>query len=223
MKKGPGRKLYHPVRPRIHPGGLLQRPGAGGAAAAGAAAFRPARRLWGLGLPRPDFPCHQLPVRAGHFDSPQLFRGYRRSQRLRHPGQGVPPIWKKLSRTGIVVFDKTGTLTQGVFEVTGVYPAAGVDAAALLETAAPGRELLQTPHLPEPEKKACGKELDPARAANVEELGGYGITAQVDGRPVGRGQRPPDGKSWGLTVPAAAQPGTLVYCGHRRRLRRVTS
>ena len=116
---------------------------------------------------------------------------------------------EELSRTGIVVFDKTGTLTQGVFEVTGVYPAAGVDAAALLETAALAESYSKHP-ISQSLKKACGKELDPARAANVEELGGYGITAQVDGRPVAVGNARLMAKL-GLTAPAAAQPGTLVY------------
>ena len=113
------------------------------------------------------------------------------------------------STCGIVVFDKTGTLTQGVFEVTGVYPAAGTDSAALLETAALAESYSKHP-ISQSLKKACGKELDPARAANVEELGGYGITAQVDGRAVAVGNARLMAKL-GLTAPAAAQPGTLVY------------
>ena len=116
---------------------------------------------------------------------------------------------EELSRTGIVVFDKTGTLTQGVFEVTGVYPAGGVDAAALLETAALAESYSKHP-ISQSLKKACGKELDPARVDKVEELGGYGITAQVDGRPAAVGNARLMAKL-GLTVPAASQPGTLVY------------
>ena len=116
---------------------------------------------------------------------------------------------EELSRTGIVVFDKTGTLTQGVFEVTGVYPAGGVDAAALLETAALAESYSKHP-ISQSLKKACGKELDPARVDQVEELGGYGITAQVDGRPAAVGNARLMAKL-GLTVPAASQPGTLVY------------
>ena len=114
-----------------------------------------------------------------------------------------------LSKTRIVVFDKTGTLTQGVFEVTGVYPAGGVDAAALLETAALAESYSKHP-ISQSLKKACGKELDPARVDKVEELGGYGITAQVDGRPAAVGNARLMAKL-GLTVPAASQPGTLVY------------
>ena len=116
---------------------------------------------------------------------------------------------EELARTGIVVFDKTGTLTQGVFEVTGVYPAGGVDAAALLETAALAESYSKHP-ISQSLKKACGKELDPARVDQVEELSGYGITAQVDGRPAAVGNARLMAKL-GLTVPAASQPGTLVY------------
>ena len=116
---------------------------------------------------------------------------------------------EELARTGIVVFDKTGTLTQGVFEVTGVYPAGGVDAPALLETAALAESYSKHP-ISQSLKKACGKELDPARVDKVEELGGYGITAQVDGRPAAVGNARLMAKL-GLAVPAASQPGTLVY------------
>ena len=116
---------------------------------------------------------------------------------------------EELARTGIVVFDKTGTLTQGVFEVTGVYPAGGVDAAALLETAALAESYSKHP-ISQSLKKAYGKELDPARVDKVEELGGYGITAQVDGRPAAVGNARLMAKL-GLAVPAASQPGTLVY------------
>ena len=41
-----------------------------------------------------------------------------------------------LAQVKTIVFDKTGTLTQGVFQVTGVFPAEGFTEEALLETAA---------------------------------------------------------------------------------------
>ena len=116
---------------------------------------------------------------------------------------------EELSRTGIVVFDKTGTLTRGVFEVTEVCPAAGADSAALLETAALAESYSKHP-ISQSLKKACGKELDPARVAGVEELGGYGITAQVDGKPAAVGNARLMAKL-GLAVPAADRPGTVVY------------
>ena len=116
---------------------------------------------------------------------------------------------EELSRTGVVVFDKTGTLTRGVFEVTGVCPAPGVDRDELLETAALAESYSKHP-ISQSLKKACGRALDPARATDIEELGGYGITAKVDGRPVAVGNARLMAKL-GLDAPAAEGVGTAVY------------
>ena len=116
---------------------------------------------------------------------------------------------EELSRTGIVVFDKTGTLTQGVFEVTGIYPAAGVEQADLLEKAALAESYSKHP-ISQSLKQAYGKELDPARVSDVEELGGYGITARVDGRPVAVGNARLMAKL-GLSPAAPDQTGTVLY------------
>ena len=116
---------------------------------------------------------------------------------------------EELSRTGIVVFDKTGTLTQGVFEVTGIYPSAGVEQADLLEKAALAESYSKHP-ISQSLKQAYGKELDPARVSDVEELGGYGITARVDGRPVAVGNARLMAKL-GLSPAAPDQTGTVLY------------
>ena len=116
---------------------------------------------------------------------------------------------EELSRTGIVVFDKTGTLTRGVFEVTEVRPAPGVEKDALLEMAALAESYSKHP-ISQSLKRAWGKEADPARVADVEELGGYGITARVDGRQVAVGNARLMAKE-GLTVPAAPGVGTVIH------------
>ena len=116
---------------------------------------------------------------------------------------------EKLSRTGTVVFDKTGTLTKGVFEVTGVYPAQGTGRDTLLETAALAESYSKHP-ISQSLKQAWGKELDAARVTNVEELGGYGITARVDGRPVAVGNARLMAKL-GLSPAAPDQTGTIIY------------
>ena len=116
---------------------------------------------------------------------------------------------EELSRTGIVVFDKTGTLTRGVFEVTEVRPAPGVEKDALLEMAALAESYSKHP-ISQSLKQAWGKEADPARVADVEELGGYGITARVDGRQVAVGNARLMAKE-GLTVPAAPGVGTVIH------------
>ncbi len=116
---------------------------------------------------------------------------------------------EELSRTRIVVFDKTGTLTQGVFEVTGIHPAAGFDRDSLLETAALAESYSKHP-ISQSLKKAWGKELDAARVADVEELGGYGITAKVDGKAVAAGNARLMAKL-GVDAPAAQEVGTVIY------------
>ena len=116
---------------------------------------------------------------------------------------------EELSRTGTVVFDKTGTLTRGVFEVTGIYPATGTDRDSLLETAALAESYSKHP-ISQSLKQAWGKELDPARVADVEELGGYGITARVDGQAVAVGNARLMAKL-GLSPAAPDQIGTIIH------------
>jgi Cd2+/Zn2+-exporting ATPase len=116
---------------------------------------------------------------------------------------------EELARTGVVVFDKTGTLTKGVFEVTDVLPTEGVDKETLLETAALAESYSKHP-ISASLKKACAKPLDAARVGDVSEEGGYGITAQVDGRSVAVGNARLMAKL-GLQAPAVQQVGTVVH------------
>jgi len=90
-----------------------------------------------------------------------------------------------LSQTGYVVFDKTGTLTQGVFEVSAIHhnelpEESLIEYAALAESASshPIAQSLQ---------RAYGKDLDRSRVSNVQEIGGNGVIATVDGRVVAVG------------------------------------
>ena len=89
IEEGPRRELYHPLCPRLHPGGLLRRAGAGLHSPHRSAADGPARPLRRLGLPRPHLPRHQLPLRTGHLYPAELLRRHRRRVRLRHPRQGL--------------------------------------------------------------------------------------------------------------------------------------
>ncbi len=90
-----------------------------------------------------------------------------------------------LSESKYMVFDKTGTLTQGVFEVTGIFPA-GISEDELLEYAALA-ESYSTHPISKSLKKAYGKELDMTRVGNVEEISGNGVIAEVDGHSVAAG------------------------------------
>ena len=116
---------------------------------------------------------------------------------------------EELARTGVVVFDKTGTLTQGSFQVTGIHPAEGVTDAALVEAAALAESWSKHP-ISLSIKAAYGKPIDAARVTDVQELGGHGVTAKVDGRDVAAGNARLMEKL-GLTVPEVQQTGTIVH------------
>lgn len=84
-----------------------------------------------------------------------------------------------LASTKYVVFDKTGTMTQGVFEVSGVHHNE-MDAEKLLEYAALA-ECSSSHPISKSLQKAYGKSIDRNRVTDIEEIGGNGVTAKVDG------------------------------------------
>ena len=116
---------------------------------------------------------------------------------------------EELARTGIVVFDKTGTLTQGTFKVTGVHPADGITDEQLVEAAALAESWSKHP-ISLSIKAAYGKEIDTSRVTDVEELGGHGVTAKVDGKPVAAGNARLM-ERLGLSAPAVSETGTIVH------------
>ena len=116
---------------------------------------------------------------------------------------------EELARTGIVVFDKTGTLTQGTFKVVGIHPENGVTEDALVEAAALAESWSKHP-ISLSIKNAYGKDIDPNRVTDVQELGGHGVTAKVDGKTVAAGNARLMAKL-GLTVPEITEPGTIVH------------
>lgn len=113
-----------------------------------------------------------------------------------------------LSQTKYVVFDKTGTMTQGVFEVSGIYPAA-LSKEEVVEYAACAESYSSHP-ISKSLQKAYGKEIDKNRVTEVKEISGKGVTAQVDGRLVAAG----NGKlmdQLGVPYTVCNEVGTLVY------------
>ncbi len=76
-----------------------------------------------------------------------------------------------------VVFDKTGTLTTGKFQVTETAPVHGTR-EHLLELAAMGEYHSNHP-IAFSVKEAYGKEVDPERIGQTEEIAGHGVHAQV--------------------------------------------
>ena len=116
---------------------------------------------------------------------------------------------EELARTGVVVFDKTGTLTQGTFKVVGVHPENGVTEAELVEAAALAESWSKHP-ISLSIRNAYGKEIDANRVTDVQELGGHGVTAKVDGKTVAAGNARLMAKL-NLSAPEVTEPGTIVH------------
>jgi Cd2+/Zn2+-exporting ATPase len=87
-----------------------------------------------------------------------------------------------LAGTEIVVFDKTGTLTKGTFRVTAIHPNQ-ISKQNLLEMAALAESYSDHP-ISKSLKEAYAQKIDPACVANVEEIPGHGVRAQVSGKNV---------------------------------------
>ena len=113
-----------------------------------------------------------------------------------------------LAQTKYVVFDKTGTMTQGVFEVTGIHHCP-IEDKKLLEYAALA-EIASSHPISKSLQKAYGGELDRSRVTDIEEIGGNGVTAKVDGIPVAVG----NGKLMdrlGIDYTPCSSVGTVVH------------
>ena len=82
-----------------------------------------------------------------------------------------------LARMDCVVFDKTGTLTKGVFQVIRTQPE-GMDEQTLLSWAARA-ECYSGHPISQSLKAAWGGEVQNGQVTDVEELGGYGLTAAI--------------------------------------------
>lgn len=123
-----------------------------------------------------------------------------------------------LSKTDCVVFDKTGTMTQGVFEVAGVHHNT-MEETKLLEYAALA-ECHSTHPISKSLQKAYGKHIDQSRVSDVQEIGGNGVIAKVDGRTVAAGNSKLM-KRIGVSYHDCHSVGTIVhlaidgeYAGH---------
>lgn len=123
-----------------------------------------------------------------------------------------------LASTKYVVFDKTGTMTQGVFEVSGVHHNE-MDAEKLLEYAALA-ECSSSHPISKSLQKAYGKSIDRNRVTDIQEIGGNGVTAKVDGILVAAGNVKLM-KKLGISYMDCHSVGTIVhmavdgkYAGH---------
>jgi Cd2+/Zn2+-exporting ATPase len=91
-----------------------------------------------------------------------------------------------LNNIDTIVFDKTGTLTKGVFKVTEVNTFGGESEAELLRYAAYAESCSSHP-IAQSILKAYDKEVDSSKVSNYNEISGYGVKAEFEGRNITAG------------------------------------
>ena len=98
---------------------------------------------------------------------------------------------ERLAHTNTIIFDKTGTLTKGVFEVVKVEPFNGIEKQNLIEVAAKAEHysnhpialsLKQAYKNNETETETETETESIFQIANMEEIAGKGIKAQIDNK-----------------------------------------
>ena len=114
-----------------------------------------------------------------------------------------------LSKVKYMVFDKTGTLTKGVFQVTQIHPVGQGKEEELLSYAAHAESYSNHP-ISRSLKEAYGKEINSQSVTAVEEIGGHGVKAKVNGKVVAAGNQKLM-KQLSLDVPEPEAVGTIVH------------
>ncbi|MDE7365817.1 MAG: cadmium-translocating P-type ATPase [Lachnospiraceae bacterium] len=114
-----------------------------------------------------------------------------------------------LSKVRYMVFDKTGTLTKGVFQVTDICPAGEMKKEELLYYAAYAESYSNHP-ISRSLKEAYGKEIDNQILSQVTEIGGHGVTANINDVPVAAGNRKLM-EQLQLAYKEPEQAGTIVH------------
>ncbi len=128
---------------------------------------------------------------------------------------------ESLAGTSCVVFDKTGTLTKGIFQVTRVQPSIAYETQK--KENSQGKELWNNLLGPAAYvesysghpiarslREAYGQPIEQQRVTAVEEIGGYGVTALVDGVPVAAGNAKLMNKL-GLSYEEPDAVGTVIH------------
>lgn len=124
-------------------------------------------------------------------------------------------ILETLSKVRTVVMDKTGTLTLGVFEVSAMHDIhdelkTDEEEKKILIELATLAECASSHPISKSLRRAYGKEVDHGRISDIQELGGYGITACIDGRSVAVGNEKLM-RRMGVEYCHCNTPGTIVH------------
>lgn len=114
-----------------------------------------------------------------------------------------------LSKVKTVIFDKTGTLTRGVFEVKKIKAENGFTEDSLIEYCAHAEAYSSHP-IARSLVEAYAEEIDFSRLSDVEEIGGNGVKAVVDGKTVLVGNKRLMNKMK-IEYSDCLESGTVVY------------
>ncbi len=131
-----------------------------------------------------------------------------------------------MSKLHTLVFDKTGTLTKGEFKVAKIYSAGdneienGANAEnsaetrnekqdAVLELAALAESYSDHP-ISKSIREAWGKKLDQSRVSDAQEISGYGVKVQIEGKTVLAGNEKLLDRE-GISYTECTSVGTIVY------------
>jgi Cu+-exporting ATPase len=98
-------------------------------------------------------------------------------------------VLEQISRLEVLLLDKTGTLTSGTFEVQEVYAGADISEDEVLRLAASLEEGSNHPLARSIVEQARQRELQWESIANIEEIGGQGMQARIDGEQYYCGQQ----------------------------------
>ncbi len=113
-----------------------------------------------------------------------------------------------LSKVKTVVFDKTGTLTLGAFEVSEIHNI-GISAQKMLEYAAYAESSSSHP-IAMSIQKAYGKKINRDLLNDINEIGGNGVCADVDGVKIAVGNKKLM-KRLGVVLPDCSCAGTVIH------------
>ena len=116
---------------------------------------------------------------------------------------------EELSNARTFVFDKTGTLTKGSFAVTGISPE-GMSENELLGICAAAETYSTHPIAQSIISEAKKRELT-TTATDAEEIAGYGVKAEVNGKTAIVGNHRLMQRE-NIAAPTVDTPGTVVHC-----------
>jgi len=97
-------------------------------------------------------------------------------------------VLESISKLDVILFDKTGTITRGMPEVSGVYPVGKGSSDRLLSIAASVEANSSHPLARAIVDKAKAQGLEIKNTIHAKEIGGQGLSAELDGRQVGAGR-----------------------------------